>query len=83
MNKVISDTAEYGCYLFSYAAVPLLADFMKTVDTDIIGKNFNEGRDASVDNKELIEVNFAIRNHPVEYVGEELRGHMTAMTPII
>lgn len=83
MNKVISDTAEYGCYLFSYAAVPLLEDFMKTVETDIIGKNFNEGRDASVDNKELIEVNFAIRNHPVEYVGEELRGHMTAMKPIV
>ena len=24
MNKVISDTAEYGCYLFSNVAVPLL-----------------------------------------------------------
>ena len=28
MNKVISDTAEYGCYLFSHAAVPLLKEFM-------------------------------------------------------
>src|SRR5690606_27201922 len=44
MNRVISDTAEYGCYLFDHACKPLLADFMKTVDTDIIGRNFNEGK---------------------------------------
>ncbi|NNK92738.1 MAG: ketol-acid reductoisomerase, partial [Desulfobacterales bacterium] len=30
MNVVISDTAEYGCYLFANDAVPLLADFMNT-----------------------------------------------------
>ena len=40
MNKVISDTAEYGCYLFSHAAVPLLADFMAKQKTDVIGKAF-------------------------------------------
>ena len=28
MNVVISDTAEYGNYLFSYACVPLLKPFM-------------------------------------------------------
>ena len=28
MNKVISDTAEYGCYLFDNACRPLLKDFM-------------------------------------------------------
>ena len=28
MNRVISDTAEYGCYLFDHAAKPLLKDFM-------------------------------------------------------
>jgi ketol-acid reductoisomerase len=28
MNVVISDTAEYGCYLFDHACRPLLADFM-------------------------------------------------------
>merc|ERR1712217_975477 len=27
MNKVISDTAEYGCYLYSQACVPLLKEF--------------------------------------------------------
>lgn len=82
MNRVISDTAEYGCYLFDHACKPLLADFMKTVDTDIIGKNFNEGKDGAVDNQELIAVNDAIRNHPVEKVGAVLRKAMTAMKAI-
>lgn len=78
MNKVISDTAEYGCYLFSHAAVPLLKDFMKEVDTDIIGAKFNKG-DNGVDNLELIEVNDDIQSHPVEIIGQELRGYMTEM----
>merc|ERR1719487_1137633 len=42
MNSVISDTAEYGCYLYTQACMPLLADFMKTVDTDILGTKFNK-----------------------------------------
>ena len=83
MNKVISDTAEYGCYLFSHACVPLLKDFMAGISTDIIGKDFNEGRDSSVNNARLIEVNAAIRNHPVEAIGATLRGHMTAMKAIV
>ncbi len=83
MNKVISDTAEYGCYLFSHACVPLLKDFMATVSTDVIGKDYNEGRDGSVNNARLIEVNREIRNHPVEDIGETLRGHMTAMKAIV
>ena len=29
MNRVISDTAEYGCYLFDHACKPLLEDFEK------------------------------------------------------
>ena len=33
MNVVISDTAEYGNYLFSYACVPLLKEFMTTLQT--------------------------------------------------
>lgn len=82
MNRVISDTAEYGCYLFDHACKPLLAEFMKTVDTDIIGKNYNDGKDGAVDNRELIAVNEAIRNHPVEEVGAVLRKAMTAMKTI-
>ncbi|MBK8309387.1 MAG: ketol-acid reductoisomerase [Gammaproteobacteria bacterium] len=81
MNKVISDTAEYGCYLFAHAAVPLLAGFMKDVDTDVIGKGL--AGDNRVDNQELIVVNTAIRSHPVELVGRTLRSHMTAMKKIL
>ena len=82
MNKVISDTAEYGCYLFSHACVPLLEDFMKTVDTDVIGKGL-QTTDMSVDNAELISVNDAIRSHPIEVVGKQLRKYMTAMKKLV
>jgi len=82
MNRVISDTAEYGCYLFDHACKPLLADFMTKINTDVIGKNFNEGKDNGVDNKTLIAVNAVIRYHPVEIVGEKLRQAMTDMKTI-
>jgi len=82
MNRVISDTAEYGCYLFDHACKPLLADFMKKVETNIIGKNFNEGKDNGVDNKKIIAVNKAIRSHHIELVGDTLRQAMTAMKSI-
>ena len=81
MNRVISDTAEYGCYLFDHACKPLLTDFMKGIDTDVIGKTFGEGN--GVDNAKLIMVNKALREHPVEIVGARLRESMTAMKPII
>ncbi|PQV48346.1 ketol-acid reductoisomerase [Jejuia pallidilutea] len=83
MNRVISDTAEYGCYLFDHACKPLLADFMKTVDTDVIGKPFATNNGEGVDNAKLIEVNAALRNHPVEKIGAFLRASMTAMKPIV
>ncbi|NMH87095.1 ketol-acid reductoisomerase [Flavivirga algicola] len=83
MNRVISDTAEYGCYLFDHACKPLLADFMKTIDTDVIGKAYAKDNGASVDNAKLIEVNAALRNHPVEKIGTFLRASMTAMKPIV
>jgi ketol-acid reductoisomerase len=81
MNVVISDTAEYGCYLFDHACRPLLADFMRQIDTDVIGRGMQG--DNGVDNRELIAVNEAIRNHPVEIIGRELRGYMTAMKSIV
>lgn len=83
MNRVISDTAEYGCYLFDHAAKPLLADFMSKIETDVIGKNFNSGIDAHVDNKKLIKINEEIRYHEVELIGQELREAMDAMKAII
>ncbi|MCC4213710.1 ketol-acid reductoisomerase [Leeuwenhoekiella parthenopeia] len=80
MNRVISDTAEYGCYLFDHACKPMLTDFMKKIDTNVIGKAY--AADNGVDNKTLIAVNDAIRSHTVEEVGAWLRESMTAMKEI-
>ena len=82
MNKVISDTAEYGCYLFDNAARPMLKDFMKKVELDIVGKGLAL-KDAHVGNQLLNKVNDEIRNHPVEIVGKKLRAYMTAMKAIV
>merc|ERR1711934_945331 len=81
MNSVISDTAEYGCYLYDQACKPLLKDFYAKIDTDVIGTKFNTGSN-QVDNQKLIAVNEAIRSHPVELIGKELRGYMTDMEQI-
>ena len=81
MNVVISDTAEYGCYLFDQAARPLLTEFMQSVGNDVIGGGMAGCN--GVDNRTLIEVNAEIRNHTVELVGEELRGYMTEMKSIV
>ncbi len=78
MNLIISDTAEYGSHLFTEACMPLLADFMKDLDTDVIGKGQSSGS-TQVDNSELIAVNRALREHPAEIIGHELRSRMTAM----
>ena len=82
MNRIISDTAEYGCYLFDHAAKPMLTDFMKGIKTDVIGTGL-QVNDNGVDNKQLIDINEIIRYHPVEMVGYELRASMTAMTKIV
>ncbi len=83
MNRVISDTAEYGCYLFDHACKPLLADFMKKIDTHLIGKNYNSTHHGSIDNFELVKINAAIRNHSIEICGAQLRAAMTAMKKIV
>ena len=83
MNRVISDTAEYGCYLFDHACKPLLADFMKKVDANLIGKTYTAPTNTSVDNFELVKINAAIRNHSIEICGAKLRTAMTAMTKIV
>jgi ketol-acid reductoisomerase len=82
MNKVISDTAEYGCYLFANAAVPMLKDFMKGVDVDVIGMGLNKA-DNSVDDRALIDTNDAISRHPIEQIGNKLRFHMTDMKKVV
>ncbi|EOZ4596753.1 ketol-acid reductoisomerase [Morganella morganii] len=79
MNVVISDTAEYGNYLFSFAAVPLLKDFMASLQPGDLGKS---GTDHGTDNAQLRDINEAIRQHPIETVGKTLRGYMTDMKRI-
>ncbi|WP_394132435.1 ketol-acid reductoisomerase [Shewanella maritima] len=82
MNIVISDTAEYGCYLFNHQAVPLLRDYVNAMPAEVLGAGLADGSNG-VDNLRLIEVNEAIRNTDVEFVGAELRGYMTDMKRIV
>ncbi|MCK4767656.1 MAG: ketol-acid reductoisomerase [Desulfobacula sp.] len=81
MNVVISDTAEYGCYLFNHKAIPLLAGFMEKLDAGVIGKGLDVENNG-VDNVKLIKVNEAIRSTGVERIGKKLRTYMEAMKPI-
>ena len=78
MNVVISDTAEYGNYLFTHAAVPLLDNFVGQLSLADFGEGFDSSN-TQVDNLELIKVNQAIQKHPVELVGQRLRGYMHDM----
>ncbi len=77
MNKIISDTAEYGCYLFNHACEPLLRDFVDGLDSEVIGIPFSLSNE--IDNGRLIEINESIRSHPIEIIGTKLRNFMTSM----
>ena len=81
MNRVISDTAEYGCYLFDHAAKTLLKNFMNKLSSNVIGKPYMPGNN-DVDNQKLIAINEMIRFHPIEIIGYDLRESMTAMKKI-
>ncbi len=82
MNVVISDTAEYGCYLFNHAALPLLTEnFMDKIDADVIGRGLDLENNG-VDNVQLIKVNDAVNNTGVETIGMKLRAYMGAMKSI-
>ena len=79
MNHIISDTAEYGCYLFNNDAIPLLSKFFEKLDSDVIGSDQISNASNSIDNEKLIEINESIRFHSIEIIGDELRQHMTLM----
>jgi ketol-acid reductoisomerase len=53
---------------------------MKSLDANVVGKPFSKTN--AVDNLELIAVNDAIRNHPIESIGKKLRAAMKAMKTI-
>ena len=67
----------------SNACVPLLKEkYMDKVTLEVIGKGLDVA-DNSVDNETLIAVNEQIRNHPIEIIGQELRGYMKDMKRIV
>ena len=68
--------------MFAHAAVPLLKDWVNNLNAAYIGQGL-QVKSNSVDNKMLVSVNEEIRNHPVEWVGQELRGYMTDMKAIV
>ena len=77
MNRVISDTAEYGCYLFDHACKPLLNNFFNKINKNQIGNCYKSKN--QLDNQELIKINESIRTHPIELIGKSLRNSMTNM----
>ncbi|WP_343183539.1 ketol-acid reductoisomerase [Buchnera aphidicola] len=79
MNLVISDTAEYGNYLFSNNAVPLLNKFMKNLNYGDLGNCLVSN---SIDNITLKKINEKIYNHPIEKIGRILRKYMINMKKI-
>ncbi len=82
MNVVISDTAEYGNYLFANAAHDLLAEkVFANLELDVIGKGLSEAT-AEVDYSTILAVDAAIESHPVEIIGRKLRGYMKSMKPL-
>ncbi|QJC34868.1 ketol-acid reductoisomerase [Enterobacteriaceae endosymbiont of Donacia piscatrix] len=77
MNKVISNTAEYGNYLFTNNAIPLLRKFVNNLTTKDLG--IFEIKNTSINNSYLYKINNEIRNHPIEKIGYKLRNYMTNM----
>jgi len=79
MNKVISDTAEYGSHLFTESAYPLLKKIVINFEKNDIGSAISH---KVIDNIELYKINETIRNHPIEIIGRKLRNYMKEMKKI-
>lgn len=80
MNLVISDTAEYGNYLFSNTALSILNNkiipHLKPGDLGIKIKNIK------INNTTLRDTNYQIKNHKIEKIGIKLRNYMKNMKNI-
>ena len=75
MNRIISDTAEYGCHLFNNSCIPLLTDFMTRVEKNHIRSKNQD----SYDKKELDIYDSSTKNHSIEKIGKILRNNMKNM----
>ena len=73
MNRIISDTAEYGCYLFDQECQSLLKDFVSSLDSGLIGSAFHPAGNELLN---LARVNESIQGHRIEKVGLTLRAAM-------
>ena len=78
MNRIISDTAEYGCYLFNNSCISLLEDFMRRVEKIHIGSKYS----AEYDKMELELYDETTMNHSIEKIGKILRNNMKNMKKI-
>ena len=76
MNRIISDTAEYGCYLFNQSCLPLLANFMTKINKNHIGSNPSG---IEIDESYLIKNDNKTFSHDIEKVGLILRKNMSNM----
>lgn len=77
MNRIISDTAEYGCYLFNHKCLPLLSEYVNKLSRGFIGeplKNTEKFDIALLKNLDEIS-----SNHPIEKIGKILRKNMSNM----
>tara|TARA_B100001564_G_scaffold130828_1_gene109549 strand:- start:118750 stop:120231 length:1482 start_codon:yes stop_codon:yes gene_type:complete len=81
MNRIISDTAEYGCYLFDHACKPLLKNFMKSITKLEIG-DYNSPDNLIIDQNKLKFINQKIKRHSIEVIGTKLRKAMVDMKSI-
>jgi ketol-acid reductoisomerase len=81
MNRIISDTAEYGCYLFDHACKPLLKDFVYDLPANTIGIAYDTSDDFH--DSDLIDINSIISSHPIEKIGMTLRNSMKQMKKIV
>ena len=77
MNSIISDTAEYGCYLFCNKAKPLLKNYIDELNPKFFAEKFEQVNPTV--GETINNINFEIKNHPVEKIGAKLRKSMTAM----
>ncbi|CAL4325473.1 Ketol-acid reductoisomerase (NADP(+)) [Buchnera aphidicola (Thelaxes suberi)] len=78
MNVVISDTAEFGNYLFEEKALPILKKFFNDISFKEIN-TLHKNNKINIDNIKLRNINDSIRNHPIEKIGVKLRSYMIGM----
>ena len=76
MNRIISDTAEYGCYLFNNKCLLLLDDFMLKINKQHIGTKPNI---TETNHEKLSQYDFKTKNHRIEKIGTILRKNMSSM----